>query len=150
MVQETLNIFQILTNQYPCASLNWYQLKDKDIWHRHKNSVPLFNEKHEYLKNSFFPLTKVEISNLDSNTSNCEILALFRKRTLAFKRPSINGKSNFRKPRLLKLITRLRIGLINSSTLNFILNYGTVVTKIHYLFNCPNLLNKRLTLFNKL
>ena len=32
---------------------------------RHKNSVPLFNVKHDYFKNSFFPSTAIEWNKLD-------------------------------------------------------------------------------------
>ena len=32
---------------------------------RHKNSVPLFNVKHDYFKNSFFPSTIIEWNKLD-------------------------------------------------------------------------------------
>ena len=60
---------------------------------RHKNRVPLFNVKHDYFKNSFFPSTVIEWNKLDTNIRNSENLALFKKRILAFIRPFAN--SNF-------------------------------------------------------
>ena len=53
---------------------------------RHKNSVPLFKVKHDYFKNSLFPLTVIEWNKLDSNIRNSESLALFKKRILTFEK----------------------------------------------------------------
>ena len=39
---------------------------------RNKNSIPLFNVKHDYFKNSFFPSTIIERNSLDSNIKNSE------------------------------------------------------------------------------
>ena len=62
-------------------------------------------------------------------------------------------------PKGLKLITRLRLGLIHlrfhkfkhsfQDTLNPICNCGTDKTIVHYLLHCPNFSNERLTFFNK-
>ena len=55
---------------------------------RHSNSIPHLNVKHDYFKNSFFLSTMIQWYNLDSNIRNSESLALFKKRILAFIRPS--------------------------------------------------------------
>ena len=127
---------------------------------RYKKSIPLLNVKRDYFKNSFFPSTVIEWNNLDSNITNSENLTLFKKRILAFIRPSTNSTFHCLNPNGLKLITRLRLGLSHlrfhkfkhsfQDTLNPICNCGTVETTIHYLLLCPNLSNERLTLFNKL
>ena len=127
---------------------------------RCKKSIPLLNVKHDYFKNSFFPSTIIEWNNLDSNIRNSENLALFKKRILAFIRPSANSTFRCLNPNGLKLITRLRLGLNHlrfhkfkhsfQDTLNPICNCGTLETTIHYLLLCPNFSNERLTLFNKL
>ena len=127
---------------------------------RHKNSVPLFNVKHDYFKNSFFPSTIIEWNNLDSNIRNSGSLALFKKRILAFIRPSANSTFQCCNLKSLKLITRLQLGLSHlrfhkfkhsfQDTLNSICNCGTVETTIHYLLHWPNFSNERLTLFSKL
>ena len=129
---------------------------------RCKKSIPILNVKHDYfkIKNSFFPSTIIEWNNLDSNISNSENLALFKKRILAFIRPSASSTFHGLNPDCLKLITRLRLGLSHLSfhkfkrsfqdTLNSIGNCGTVETTIHYLLLCPHFSNERLTLFNKL
>ena len=71
---------------------------------RHKNSIPRFNVKHDYLKNSFFPLTIIEWNNLDSNIRTSENLAPFKKRILAFIRPSANSTVHCQNAKSLKLI----------------------------------------------
>ena len=58
---------------------------------RHKKSVPLFNVKHDYFKNSFFHSTVIEWNKLDSNIKNSESLALFKKRILTFGKPCANS-----------------------------------------------------------
>ena len=71
---------------------------------RHKNSIPRFNVKHDYLKNSFFPLTIIEWNNLDPNVRTSENLAPFKKRILAFIRPSANSTVHCQNAKSLKLI----------------------------------------------
>ena len=73
---------------------------------------------------------------------------------------SANSTFHCHNPKSLKLITRLRLGLSHlrfykfkhsfQDILNPICNYGTVEPTIHYLLQCPNFSNERLTLFNKL
>ena len=46
---------------------------------RCKKTIPLLSVKHDYFKNSFFPLTIIEWNNLDSNVRNSENLALVNK-----------------------------------------------------------------------
>ena len=121
---------------------------------RHKNSVSLFNVKHDSFKNSFLPSTVMEWNKLDSNIRNSESLALFKKRILSFIRPFANSTFHCQNLKGLKLITRLRIGLSHlqfhkfkhsfQDTLNSICNCGTVETTVHYLLHCPNFSNERL------
>ena len=94
------------------------------------------------------------------NLRNFESLAFFKKRILAFIRPSANSSFHCHCPDGLKLITRLRLGLSHlgfhkfkhnfQDVLNPTCSCGTVETTIHYLFYCPNFSNERLTPFNKL
>ena len=84
----------------------------------------------------------------NSNIRNSENLALFKKRILAFIRPSANSTFQCFNPNGLKLITKLRLGLSHLSfhkfkhsfqdTLNPTCNCGSVETTIHYLLLCPN------------
>ena len=44
---------------------------------RNHNNLPLFNVKHEYLRNSFFPSTVIEWNKLDNNIRNLESVSAF-------------------------------------------------------------------------
>ena len=155
VVQETLSLFQspkYLFELIPTARQAYMT--------RNKNSIPLFNVKHDFFKNSFFRSTIIEWNNLDSNIRNSESLALFKKHMLDFIRPSANSTFHCHCPDVLKLIKRLRLGLSHirfhkfkhnfQDTLNPTCCCGAVETTIHYLLHCPNFSNERVTLFNKL
>ena len=98
--------FESLQQRRWYRKLCWFFKKKK-----HKNSDPLFNVKHNYFKNFFFPSTVIEWSKLDSNIRNSESLALFKKLLLAFIRPFGNRSFQYHNPKGLKLITRLQLGL---------------------------------------
>ena len=44
---------------------------------RNHNNIRLFNVKHEYLRNSFFPSTVIEWNKLDNNIQNSESVSAF-------------------------------------------------------------------------
>ena len=78
---------------------------------RRENSITLFNVKHDYFKNSFFPYAVLEWNNLDPNIRTSESLTLFKKHISAFIRHVTNITFQCHNPKGLKLITRLRLGL---------------------------------------
>ena len=55
------------------------------------NNIPLFNVKHEYFQNSFFPSTVIEWNKFDHNIRNSESVSAFKKQILKFNRPSPNN-----------------------------------------------------------
>ena len=79
---------------------------------------------------------------------------------MAFIGPSANSTFQYHNPKALKVITRLRLGLIHlrfhklkhsfQNALNPICNCGTVETTVHYFLYCPNSSNEKLTFFKKL
>ena len=103
--------------------------------------VPLFNVKHDYFKNSFFPSTVIKCNKSDSNIRNSGSLVLSKKGILAFIKPFANSTSQCHNPMSLKLITMLRLGLSHlrfhkfkhcvQGTLNRISNCNTVETTVH-------------------
>ena len=78
---------------------------------RNHNNIPLFNVKHEYLRNSFFPSTVTEWNKLNNNIRNSESVSAFKKQILKFIRPSPNSTFNVHNPHGIKLLIRLRVGL---------------------------------------
>ena len=61
---------------------------------RNYNNIPLFNVKHEYFRNSFFPSTVIEWNKLDNNIRNSESVSAFNKQILKFIRPIPNSMFN--------------------------------------------------------
>ena len=80
---------------------------------RNHNNIPLFNVKHEYFQNSFFPCTVIEWNKLDNNIRNSESVSAFKKQILQFVRPSPNSAYNVHNSHGVKLLTRLQVGLIH-------------------------------------
>ena len=86
---------------------------------RTNDKIPLFSGKHNFFTNSFFPSTVTEWNNLDLKIRNFLLLrkpslktfSAFKKSILKFIRTSSSSIFNFRSPKGIKLITRLRLGL---------------------------------------
>ena len=106
-----LIFFKIIKNKSPKYLFELIATARQAYMARHRNSVPLFNVKHDYFKNSFFPSIVIEWNKLDSNVTNSGSLLLFKKRIVAFIRPFANSTFQCHNPKGLKLITRLRLGL---------------------------------------
>ena len=49
---------------------------------RNYNNIPLFNVKHEYFRNSFFPSTVIEWNKLDNNIETRNRLVLLKNKSL--------------------------------------------------------------------
>ena len=153
-------LFKIIKNQSPKYLFELISTAREAYMTIHKNRIRLFNVKHDYFKNFFFPSNIIEWNNLDFNKRNSESRAIFKKDILAFIRPVANSTFDCHSPDSLKLITRLRVSLSHlrfrkfkhnfQDTLNPICSCGTVEITIHYLLHCPNFSNERLTLFSKL
>ena len=70
---------------------------------RNYNNISLFNVKHEYFWNSFFPFTAIEWNKLDNNIRNSESVSAFKKQILKFIRSSPNSTFNVHNPHGIKL-----------------------------------------------
>ena len=128
---------------------------------RNYNNIPLFNVKHEYFRNSFFPSTVIEWNKLDNNIRNSESVSAFKKQILKFIRPSPNSTFNVHNPHGIKLLTRLRAGLSHLREHIFRHNFQDsldpfcncdwhIETTIHFFLHCSNYSNQRKTLFEKI
>ena len=125
------------------------------------HSIPIFNVKHSFFKNSFFPSTISEWNKLDPGIRNSESLTIFRKNILHFIRPTPNSICNCHNPKGVKLITRLRLGLSHlrerkfkhnfQDSINPLCNYGhDIESTTHYLLHYTLFANERSTFFNTL
>ena len=71
----------------------------------------VFNIKHNFYKNSFFPSAIIEWNNLDSNLWNSESFGTFENNILIFIRPKPTSCLNCCNHKGIILITQLRLGL---------------------------------------
>ena len=95
---------------------------------RNHNNIPLFNVKHEYFRNSFFPSTVIEWNKLDNNIRNSKSVSTFNKQILKFIRPGPNSTFNVHNPHGIKRLTRLRVGLSHLREQKFRYNFKTPYT----------------------
>ena len=58
---------------------------------RNAENIPLFNIKRNFYKNSFFPSSIFEWSNLDSNLRSSETFGIFKNNVVKFVRPKPNS-----------------------------------------------------------
>ena len=121
---------------------------------RNHNNIPLFNVKHEYFRNSFFPSTVIEWNKLDNNIRNSESVSAFKKQILKFIRPSTNSTFNVHNPHSIKLLARLRVGLSHLREHKFRQNLLRLPRHILQLrsayWNSYSLLSPLLVIFNTL
>ena len=61
------------------------------VTNRNAENIPHFNIKHNFYKNSFFPLSIIEWNNLDPKFRNSENFSIFKNNILKFIRPKPNS-----------------------------------------------------------
>ena len=109
--------------------------------------------KHRFFENSFLPATITEWNDLDYSLRNASSINVFKKNILKFIRLGPNKVFNIYNPYVLKLLTRLRLGLnylcvhkVNhnfSDCLNVICMCGKdIETTNHFPSNVPYFLMK--------
>ena len=80
---------------------------------RNVHNFPIFKSKHNFFKNSFFPSTTSEWNKLAPSLRNSENFLTFKKTILQFIEPAASSVYNCHNPKVIKLITQLRLGLYN-------------------------------------
>ena len=103
--------FKVIKNQSPKYLFELIPTTSQAYMARDKKVFLFLMLNMTVLKILFFPSTVIEWNKLDSNIRNCESLAPFRKRILAFISPFANSTFQCHSPKGLKLITRLQLGL---------------------------------------
>ena len=98
-------LFKLKKNKYPSYLFDIIPKVLSTRTTRNHNNIPLFNVKHEYFRNSFFPSTVIEWNKLDNNIRNSESVSAFKKQILKFIRPSPNSTFNVHNPHGIKLLT---------------------------------------------
>ena len=128
---------------------------------RNAENIPLFNIKHNFYKNSFFPSSIIEWNNLDPKLRNSENLSTFKNNVLKFIRPKPNSFFNCCNLKGIRLITRLRLELSHLREHKFKYNFqnclnplcscgSSIESTSHFLLHCPIFHDKRHTLLSTL
>ena len=114
-----------------------------------------------FFKDSFFPAVISEWNSSDINICNSSCINVFKKEVLKFIRPEPNSTCNINDTKGLKLLTRLRLGLIHLGDQKFRHNFQGCVSPMcycgqdieattHFFLHCPNHHCARKTLFHKI
>ena len=115
---------------------------------RNAEHIPLFNIKHNFYKNSFFPSSIIEWNNLDPKLRNSENFSIFKNNILKFIRPKPNSFFNCCNLKGIRLITRLRLELSHLREHKFKYNFqnclnplcscgSSIESTSHFLLHCP-------------
>ena len=127
---------------------------------RQGNKIPAIIVKHNFFKNTFFLSTIIKWNKLDQKIKNYKSIETLKKRILSFVSPSTNSTFNCYNPRVLKLLSRLWLGLSHLREHTFKNSFqdslnpfcscgkGEVETSSHYLLHCSNYSEERLALLN--
>ena len=144
---------QYLFKLIPEKTLSYYT--------RNAENIPLFNIKHNFYKNYFFPLSIIERNNLDPKLPNSENFGSFKNNVLKFIRPKPNSFFNCCSLKGIRLIPRLRLELshlrehkfkcIFQNCLNpFCSGGSSIESTSHFLLHCPIFHDTRHTLLSTL
>ena len=99
-----------------------------------------------FLKNSFFLSTIKEWNNVDPQIRKSKSISIFKSNILKLIRLKPNNVYYCHKPKGIKLLTRLRLGLSHLRERNL----STAFRAASSLLHCPTYTNERLTLLNKI
>ena len=125
-------------------------IRKNNCIHRTRNfcNIPQFNIKHNFFKNSFFPSVIAECFKLDTDIGNLSSLSLFKSRILKFIWRNPKSIFNCHKPKAIKYLSRIRLGLSHLCEHKFNYSFQDVLNPIcacgsdveipcHYFIYCP-------------
>ena len=106
-------LYSVYENHSPKYFFNIIPITVSRYNTRNTYNIPQFKVKHNFFRNFFFPSAVFELNKLDLNIHNSESLNIFKKNLLTFIRPSGSSVFNCNNLRGVKLLTRLRVGLMH-------------------------------------
>ena len=105
--------YNILKNRHPEYLFHFIPVRRVPYTTRNVHNLPILKSKYNFLKDSFFPSTISEWNKLDPSLRNSENFLTFKKNILQFIEPAASSVYNCHNPKVIKLITELRLGLYN-------------------------------------
>ena len=126
---------------------------------RNADDAQYLKVRRNFFKNSLFPSTIIEWNKLDSRLRKVKSFSDFKKNILSLIRPKANSVLNCNSSKVLKFVTRLRLGLSLlrdhkfkhsfQDSLNPLCSCSLdVESTIHYYLHCPLFTIKGHTLLN--
>ena len=172
-------LFKIINNQSLSYLFQLVPSPNIRYFARNSENIPQLHTKHDFFKNSFFPLTIKEWNNLDPHIRKYKSSSIFKSNILKFIQPKPNNVYYCHNPKgmllltrlltallltmllLTRLLTRLPLGLSHLREHKFkhssqdcpspLCFCGTEIeTSTHNLLHCPTYTNKRMTVLNKI
>ena len=128
---------------------------------RNSENITKLRTKHDFVKNSFFPLTIKEWNTLDLKIRKSKSISIFRSNILKFIRPKPNSVYYCHNPKGIRVLTRLSLGLNHIRKHEFKYSFQDclnplcfcgkeIETSTHYILHCPTYTNERMTPPNKI
>ena len=99
------------------------------------NKISSFKTRHNFFKNSFFPVVISEWNSLNIDIRNSSSINVFKKELLKFIRPEPNSTYNINDTKVLKLLTRLRLGVSHLGDHKFRHNFQDCVSPMCLLWS---------------
>ena len=151
--------YKILKSKSPRYLFNMIPTKLRVHNTRYCDNNPLLKIKHNYFRNSFFPSSIVEWNKLIRKVRDSENIRIFKKGLLEFIRPLPNSIFDIYNTYVIKLLTRLGLGLSHlyehkfkhgfNDTINPISICGGDIKCInHFFLHCPEYCEARQILFD--
>ena len=127
---------------------------------RNADNIPCFKIRHNFFKNSFFPSTIIEWSNLDPTLQNSSFV-FFTNSILKFIRPSPSNAFDYNNYKGIRLIMQLYVGMSHLREHKFKYNFQDCLNPVcscglniestsHFLLHCPTFNDERYTLLSNL
>ena len=106
---------------------------------RNVKEISTIKVKHRFFENSFLPETITEWNDLDYSLCNALSISVFKTNVLKILRVGPNKVFNIYNLQGLKLLTRLRLGLIHLRGHKFNLNFSDCLMKFVFVGKISNL-----------
>ena len=111
---------------------------------RNLTEIPAIKVKHGFVENSFFSATITEWNDLDYSLPNAPSINVFKQNISKFIHTSPNKILNIYNPHVIKLLTRLRLGLSHLRGYKLNHNFSVVLMK----FVCVEKISNLQTIFS--
>ena len=108
-------LFKIINNQSPSYLSQLVPSPNTRYFARNSENNTQLSKKHDLFKIRFFPSSIKECNNLGTKIRKSKSISIFKNNILKFIQPKPNSVYYFRNPKVIRLITGLRLGLSHLS-----------------------------------